>query len=426
MSAQRGFRSMPFVRFCLFSLLLASNVSLAEEWWMSPSLRLEGEYNDNISLTTQPHSSVRSTLVAPRLDLGVQAPVWQVSGSAEFLRQSYSDRSNLGRDRQYYRFSSKYLTERSTWRLDGNRSYAPVLVGDTVDPDVGLAPIRKERKSTDIYPSWTWMMTELTQLQLAYQKNDATYENGELFGLFDYSSRGVTAGMSHQLSFRTKASLNFAYSIFDVPANRFESRSSSVMAGLSHSFSDTLSASFSVGAQRTVSDGFIRGDCLTRELVGFFDSDFNLTFVEVCTAYDIVSVSQDRTTNLINASLEKKFEATRLSASFGRSITPSGTGVLSQTDTLSIQVSRAFSSRLTGKFLVGAYDVSSGFEQFTDTDRRLYYVNPAMVWQWTPRWGLETALRYNRLKYDNSSDTATSRAVFLKLLYSGPKMSISR
>jgi hypothetical protein len=426
MNVLRGCQSIPFLRSCLFGLLLMADLSVAEEWWMTPSLRLEGEYNDNISLTTLPHSSVTRSLVAPRLDLGVQAPVWQINGSAEFMRQHYSDRSSLGRDSQNYKLSSKYQTERSTWRLDGNRSYAPVLVNNAIDPDVGISQLRMERKSTDVSPSWAWGMTELTQLQLSYQKSDVTYEDGQIFGLFDYNSRGVTAGLSHQLSFQTQATLSLGYSVYDVPANRFKSRTASAQAGLSHSFSDTFSGSLSVGAQRTVSEGFIRGDCLVKDFEFFFDSNFNLTVIEVCRVFAIVPISQDKITTLISAGLERKFEATRLSANFSRSIVPSGSGILVQTDALSIQASRPFSARLTGSLSTGVYDVSSNFDEFTDIDRRLIYAHSALLWRWTERWGIETSLRYNRLKYDNSPDAATGRAVFLKLSYQGAKRSISR
>lgn len=426
MNVLRGCQSIPFLRSCLFGLLFTADLSVAEEWWMTPSLRLEGQYNDNISLTTAPHSSVTGTLIAPRLDLGVQAPVWQINGSAEFLRQSYSDRSNLGRDSQHYRFSSKYLTERSTWRLDANRSYAPVLVNDAIDPDVGISQLRKDRQSTGVSPSWAWMMTELTQLQLSYQESDATYDDGQLFGLFDYTSRSITAGLSHLLSSQTRATLSLGYSVFDVPANRFKSRSASTQVGLSHSFSDTFSSSLSIGAQRTVSEGFIRGDCLIKDEEFFFDSNFNLTVIEVCRVFAIVPISQDKITTLISAGLEKKFEATRLSANFSRSIVPSGSGILVQTDALSIQASRPFSARLTGSLSTGVYDVSSNFGEFTDTDRRLIYAHPGLLWRWTERWGIETSLRYNRLKYDNRPNAATGRAVFLKLSYQAAKMSISR
>jgi hypothetical protein len=270
------------------------------------------------------------------------------------------------------------------------------------------------------------MMTELTQLQLSYQKSDATYEDGQIFGLFDYSSRGVTAGLSHLLSSQTRASLSLSYSVFDVPANRFKTRSTSAQAGLSHSFSDTFSGSLSVGTQRTVSEGFIRGDCLVKDFEFFFDSNFNLIAIEVCRVFAIVPIFQDKTSTLLNAGLVKKFEVTQLSANLNRSIVPSGSGILVQTDVLNIQASRPFSARLTGNFSTGVYDVSSNFDEFTDNDRRLYYANTGLLWQLTQRWRLETSLRYNRLKHDNSPDAATGRTVSLKLSYHGPKMSISR
>lgn len=394
---------------------------------MTPSFRLEGERNDNFSLTTLPHTSVTGTLVSPRIDLGVQAPVWQINGSAEFVRQSYSDRSSLGRDSQQYRLFSKYMTERTTWSLGGSRSYAPMLVGNVLDPDVGISQLRKERKSSGYAPAWAWTMTERTQLQLGYQNSDITYEDGQIFSLFDYTTRGITASLSNQLSFLTSISINLGYSIFEVPANGFESKSASLNGGLSHSFSDTLKGSFSVGAQKTQSEGIIK-DCILKNTTGvnLVSPTGEIIPPGGCVQFSNVPTIQDQTSTLMGASIDKQFDVTRFSVNFNRSIVPSGSGILVQTDVLNFQASRLFSPSLTGSLSAGIYDISSSFGAASGADRRLIYVNPGLSWQLTQRWKLESSFRYNVLKSENDPNDAVGRAVSLNFSYQGSRVSISR
>lgn len=410
----------------LFSaLLLTANRSDAAEWWLAPVMRLDVEYNDNFSLTTLPHKSTRGTTIAPSLNFGVGSYIWAVNGNAEFVRQSYSDVNNEARDSQNYALSSQYATERMTWRLSGNESHSSLLVNQAGDP----VPQVKQRKASNYGPSWSWMMTELTQLQLGYQKNSVAYEDGSLFGLSDYDSTNLTASLSNKLSAQSSIFISLGYSNYKVPAEPFKSRGTSAQAGVTHSFSDTLRTSFSVGVQRNVSEGFVKPtDQCSLILVGFDTTVFppRPIFDEICTSFPKVLVSQDKTTSLFNAYVEKRYEVVQMSASLNRTLDPSGTGTIVQTDRLGLVISRPLTPLLTGNFAVDIYDFSSTIGGTAGSDRTFYQANPNLRWQLAEEWNLETSFRYSVLKYDNNPGDARSRSILFRLIYQGPKFSFSR
>ena len=416
MKTRYGFSSCLLASFWLYTSLLAVNVCRAAEWWLAPALQLGADYNDNNSLTTFPHSSTHGSRISPSLNFGVQSYIWQVNGSAKFTRQNYSNAGSQGRDSRSYTLSSQYATQRTTWRLDGNQSYSSMVINQAGDPDVGLLQLEKQRKNSGYAPSWSWAVDERTRLQLGYQKNTTSYEDGPRYSLFDYDSSTVTAGISRQLSIQTQAFFNLSYSIFDVPANNFESRTTGVQGGLTHSFSETLRTSLSIGAQRTVSEGIVK-NCLL---------EANFGFGPICLLFGDVQISEDKISSLLSARLEKQFQVTRLSAGLIRSLNPSGSGTLVQTDALDLQVSRSFTPFVTGNLSLNFYDIRSSFGNITDTDRRLYEISPSLSWRWTEEWTVGAFFRYSNLKRDDDPRDAIARAIGLTLSYNGPKISVSR
>lgn len=411
----------------LFSVLsLAANRSDAAEWWLAPALRLDAEYNDNFTLTTLPHKSTRGTTISPSLAFGVGSDVWTVNGNAEFVRQSYSDVNNAARDSQNYSLSTQYATERTTWRLTGTQSDSLLLVSQTGDP----AQQVKRRQANSFGPSWSWLMTELTQLQLSYQKSSLSYEDGLRFGLSDYDAANTTAGLLHKLSPESTVFINFGYSTYEVPAEPFKSRGTSTQVGATHSFSETLRATLSVGAQRNVSDGFVRPrDQCSNQLVSVdISNPFNPIpiFEQVCVSFPKVEISQDKTISLLNAQIDKQYDTTRVNATLSRSLDPSGSGTITRTDTLGLHVSRPFTPLLTGNLSVDIYDFRSTLGDVAGTNRTFYQVSPSLRWQLAQEWNFETSFRYSILRRDNDSRDAIGRSILLRLIYQGTKMSVSR
>ena len=427
MKSRHGFPSLLTVRLFFLFCLLAVNPSWAAEWWLEPALSLGAQYDDNPALTSFAHTSSHGTTISPRVDFGARSLAWQVNGSAGLTRRSYSNENSLGRDSENYAWSTQYNpSERTSFRLDGNLAYASSLVSEaSPDPDVGIVVLNKQRKTSGYAPSWTWSMTELTQLNLGYQKTSVSYKDGLRFGLFDNDSHGVTGGLGYQVSPQSRVFVNLGYSIFDVPENSFESNTRNLQGGVSHNFSETLSASLAIGAQKTASEGIVRR-CLQRGVFTFVNGQLFFN-PNACAQFGDIFVNQDNTSSTLSASLAKQFTVTNLSASLSRSLNTSGFGTLVQTDAFNLQISRSFSSLLTGSLAISAVDYRSIFGDLTTDDRTFYQVSPSLNWQWTEKLSVGTSLSYRRFKpYSEPQAAATGRAIYLTVTYRGSRKSISR
>jgi len=189
-----------FVLACLSTTLSMPLVCEAAEWTVEPSALFSLVYNDNVNLTTQPHNSVNSNVISPRLDLGMRTQAWQLTGSAEASRIRYSGEIGQDRDDNAFRLSTTYRSERNIWQLDANSTRDSPVADEQTSSDTGAVQTPKIRETHGFSPSWTRMLTERTRLQLMYQLNDTSYVNGESVGLYDYRYSTASTTVSNQLS----------------------------------------------------------------------------------------------------------------------------------------------------------------------------------------------------------------------------------
>ncbi len=407
---------------CLPFLLLVSQVTSAAEWSAEPSVLVGREYNDNLRLTLQPHNAVNSISISPKIDLSVRKEIWQLDGAAELIRKRYSGDNSLDRDDRNFNIASSYQTERSMWRLSGYQTKASVLTDQLNNVNTGLVQVQSVQNAHSINPSWIWSMTELTQLQLGYQVTDVNYVNGSSLALYDYRSQNTTARLTRQFSSQISGLLDASYSYFRVPATGVESRSNNVQAGVTGTFSETLSGFLMGGLRRTVT--IIPGGApiYSRRYLSF-----GSLIIPVIVQTGVTATRRDeRTSSVYSANLDKTFENMRLGIVLSRALEPSGSGGQVRTDSLNLNLERPLSEKLKAYFSVGIYGVSEDTGNVTEVDRRVYQAQPRMRWQWTPELNIDATYNYIHLKRASEDRAVSARSAYLALSHQWPKMSISR
>lgn len=390
----------------------------AAEWSTQPSVRLAREYNDNLQLTLQPHDSVLGTTVAPKLDFGAASDIWQVTGGAEAVQRRYSGESGLDADDRYYSLATLYRTERSTWQLNGTSSQSSVLSQEQISPDTGAVQVQEVYNSYTISPSWTWAVNELTQLELAYSLNSVSYVNGESVGLFDFSERDASVKLTNQFNPTEQIFFSAGYSIFNVPATTFESKSASYQGGIIRTFSETMQGSLWVGWRNTSSEQTVQLCTLPNPFYPFFGPPCLQTTQQTSSSRDSSST--------YSGSLDKQFQTTHLVASLSRQFQPSALGGQVRTDLQSVALSRPFSEILTGSFSVANYQYRSETGNIPGIDRNYYVIQPGLRWQWLQEWSADLNYRYQHIRRFDEDSPVSSRAASLTLSYVWPKISVSR
>lgn len=384
----------------------------AAEWSSRPSVRAGLEHNDNARLTIQPHNSVTGSTISPRLDLGVSSDIWQVTGSVEAVQKRFSGESGLDRDDRYYNLLTSYRTERSNWQVAGSMSKSSTLASEQINPDAVLIQVQKAYDTRSVNPSWTWAMNELTQLQLTYSFNSVSYVDGKRVGRFDYSTRAVSAQLTNQFDPKDQIFFSAGYSIFNVPATTFESKSALYQAGITRTFSETVRGTLSAGARKT-----------SNEQIGLVCT---VSFGPFCFQTVNATVFSKGSSPTFNGSLEKKYETTRLQVGFRREVNPSGLGAQIQTDSQNVTLSRQFSSKLTGNISARNYKSSSETGNVASVNSHFYTIEPGLHWTWMQEWSADLTYRYTYIKRAVENEPASSNATYLTVRYAWPRMSVSR
>ncbi len=400
-------------------ILAFQEVSEGAEWSVSPAILLATDYDDNVLLTTQPHSSVTSTTISPRLNFGISSAIWQLGGGAQLISRRFSGNDQKDIDAQSFNIASSYRTERSVWQLNAFSSKTSYLADTAISPNIGLFQEDRVSDARSLSLSWTWSMTELTQLQLAYSQSDVSYVNGQSIGLFDSRSSAVSVRLSNELNVSTQIFLLSTYSIFRVPATTFEAKAASSQLGISRKFSSTLTGTFSAGLRNTLSEQ----EGLVCTLLNPFYPSLGPPCLQ--TAKE-TSFSRDSST-IFNANLTKQFETVSLTAAVSRSFDLTAIGQQVRADSASLALRRPLTPKLTANFSVSAYNTVSETDIAGGTDhRKLYQIQPSLQWQWDPEWNLDISYRYSDFQRIGESQDIASNAVYLTLAYQPTRISISR
>ena len=255
-----------FVVTCCLAILGKTGLAQAIEWAAEPSIRTGLEYNDNFFLTTAAHEAVAGANLGVNLDLVARQELWELRGGARLLSRRYEGREDLNTDDVFGTLGYYLKTDRNVWQLNASYASQSILNNDTIDPDIGLTQKQTKRATTTAIPTWTWLVTETTQLRLDYQFADVQYQDGVSVNLLDYRQTATGLTLSDQISARTNIYAILNYSDFRVTTPEADiftpytakSRTNSGQIGITYDFTETLKGSLSGGPRKTVSDDVIR------------------------------------------------------------------------------------------------------------------------------------------------------------------------
>ncbi|MBU1691488.1 MAG: outer membrane beta-barrel protein [Gammaproteobacteria bacterium] len=418
--------------FCVVPLCLAlSDAVVAAEWSIEPSVSLREEYNDNIRFTASPHPGVWQSRLSPGLRMSSKTEVAEVSGLAQLnIIQFAGDPQVKNRNDQVFSLLTRFQSERNTWAI--NASYKQDSTADERNT-TGVAQSFTQRSSLSLSPSWTRTLTERSSLTLNYSYQEMKYD-AHTNNLNEYTSQQVGGTLQYQLSERDQVSLSVNHLVVeyspisnllangtilsiappilslgsgtDILVN--ESGTSNVQAGVTRQFSETLRGSLSLGRRSTVSN--VSHACT---------SCFTGGGVPINTFTNETSTSGYS----FSATLEKTFDAARVSGFASRDANASGSGLV-ETDKFGVSLSRSLTEKLTGSFDATAYRTK--YIDATAPGSRYYTFEPKLNWRLTEWWTLDAGYRYARSESDAVTNATTANLVYLNLAYNWPKMAISR
>lgn len=417
-----------FFRGCL-ALTIASGGAVAAEWSAEPSVSLRQEYNDNITLTALPHKAVWGTMLSPSVTFSGKSEVFEVTGAAQFSFNRYSGAKSLDSDDRILALSTEYKNERNTWGLNVSSKLNSTQASEQAS--TGTILPRAQRNALVIVPSWTHSLTERLTLHMDYTLHNVTYEDGAKVGLVDSKYKGAVVSIGYLLTDTDKLTLSGARSL-STSSGSSESKTSEIRAGLTHTFSETLQGDVQVGKRLTTTK-YLTDIYSCQDTYGY-PKKVGLVYycgVDAFGGFAVFGYAQlvDPRTRTwgtsLNLGLAKKFgEIDLLTARLSRDISPSGRGLLIETDHLSLGYSKRFSENLSGSINTDLY--RSRYPAIADTGSQYFTIAPSLSWQLSEWWYLDSGVQYARQKYDSSPTSVTSNLIYGSIRYNWPKMAVSR
>ena len=417
---------IPFARTfygALFIVLVLPLSIQAAEWSAEPKISLRTGYNDNIRLTAAEHDSVWETDLTPAVKFGVAKENQGLFGNASASIRRFSGGSGressdvLDREDYFLNTNAYHNTARNTFKANLNYTRDSLLDSELEDTG-NVIDQRATRKKITLGPSWEAMLNETTRLALGYQYSDVSFtDDPGVQDLVEYKYAVFSSSLIHQLSARNQATLSASYSSYK-PDTDLNSDTTSLQAGISRNFSETLVASFLGGVRKTTSDQ-VTGIC--------FDPSLNFPG---CFPFLITGTEEtDNTGSVFSFTIDKTLETGSLGMALSRSTNPNSNGELLDTTRLILSGDHKFTETLRSSLRVEYTEnevIVTRFGFQPDQSKQTFFrVRPKLSWRWRREWELAGEYEYVDNE-DYNSRTATRNAFYLTLSYFPTKLYMSR
>ncbi|MFO0697953.1 MAG: hypothetical protein U0236_01900 [Nitrospira sp.] len=371
--------------------------SEAVEWSMAPSIGVKGVYNSNLLLTPLPHDDTYGYWVTPATELSANTERLSVSSRVAADVVGYFG----GEDRQFTNvfapLSMRYQTEKDILGFSGGFTRDNTLLSELQATGVVLQ--FAQRNQWTFNPTWTRSLTEKLSFQSSVQFSDTTYESDRLV---DHRVVGGSGGLQYQVTERDQIQLAGSYVDIQTIDSPFPFRANypGINMSLTHAFDESLTGTVYGGPR----------------------------FLSSTTQTPFGGVSARETVWLAGASVMKKFERAAVQVVFARDLSPSGFGLLIQTNrgeisgSYNLSETLACSLNVVGMLTSGKASavVGGGFP-----DSSYVSVTPQLSWQLFEWWKAEVSYIFRWRETDIAHSLAESHATMLMVTYAPPKLSFS-
>lgn len=394
---------------CLITSLQVS----AAQWYWNPALSTFGQYNDNLSLSTEPNDKeVYAIGIKPTLTFGVRQPNWQFESNAMLNSRRYDGDEEFGQTDASFGWNSSFrASEKTRYSLDGEFVHNTTLDSDFESS--GLVFQRLRRQQLNINPGWSYSLNERTRIFASVGATDVDFLSdisGEDFS--EYRMYNGSTGFQFIYSPKNTFTTTLGYLDYDatslpsptLPVIRStQVQQSSLQLGWTRQIDPTLYSSLSLGGRHTTSK--------IQNRLG---------------AFSFPQTESDGSGFTMAGSITKQFERTKLSASMSRDAVPSSVAGFLETDRLTLNMSRGITERLRGALLLSYYRSDTLDAQSNTIDRELFRISPSLNWQLSREWQLNTSYQYLEQRIENSSAEQSANSASIDIKYTWPQQAISR
>jgi hypothetical protein len=391
---------------------LAPASARAELWSLESSLQAGLETNDNVSLTVNPAGTVNTRSLSASLDAARSAE--NASTRLNAVLSLLQQRGPGADDRVDGRLGLTQTLNYPRNSLTLSASLAQDFNDEVISADVTVG--RGQRRTASLSGGWSYSLSERLSVSAQLSASRVGYGE-ELTRATDYRTTGASASLSYRVSDVDTVTSKATRSDYETLSGSNRSSTDSIDFGFSRALSERTSGSFYAGVYRTTSSFLVpRIGCPLP--------------VNLCQAGLVAwIIFPERFETLregwqLNASLSHQFdEITGVSASLARQPSPSGSGSVVLSDTLSISGSRALSPTLSMSAGLAASRSSRLTPGQVQPNQRS--LSASMSKQFSPDLRLQAVYRFTTEDVRAGGISASSNSFGVALSYDWAKLAAS-
>jgi hypothetical protein len=374
---------------CCTFLLCTSPVH-SQSWRFGPEVAVGYEYDDNAELTIRTDDVVElnGILAEASVDVDYLSETTKFSFDPLVRRRNYPGDEEFNATEIDARLRYEYEGLKSGWRIDGRYNRAPVRNAERVDQDfdstdpddipdddTGLVQFGGNRERLSIRPSWSYRWTDVSSTSVKINYRDVSYDETFVF-LVPYTDTTVLGDYRRRLSQKSTGFIEGSLRRYDGDDDT-EFDTFGIGIGFESQLTPKIQMHTRVGAERVESP--LTGISETRP-VG------DLTFI-------------------------RRLETIRLLAQYRRSVSSTGSGNMSERDSININFTRDLTERFGAGLGVRSYlnkpiilsgGTGPGFE------RRFLQLTGLFTWNITKSLSLRTSYRYTVSNREVQGESANS------------------
>jgi hypothetical protein len=390
---------VPSVALRLFVLVAAlAVVGRAEaQWTWEPVVKVGGEKDDNATLSVRTDdvldvtgflydvsarfnfdSATHDFFVTPQLISRNYDDAPEIDSDDVFVRSGYL---YTGRTNEFsFRFNFDEQSARTAERSDANLDIDDPA--DIPDDETGLVRFQGDRTRMRFAPEFKHNFSAATSMTVGASYLTTTYDEVLSQFLNDFSDIRLNAGLERAFTDRTLG-------IFEVTARHYE---------LDDGSSEADGVGFQAGFETQLTP-----TTTARVLLGLEDTDS--------------SISETDPTPTADISLRRRLETINILAQYRRTVAASGVGRLSSRDTVSLNLSRLLSEKVTVGIGARVYQTNSLDDVVTIDERNYVQLRSQFIWNITSSFAAEVDYRFTFQKRSALPESANSNQINIWFSY---------
>lgn len=379
------------VALCAAGAALCSQQTAAAEWRVEPSAYLGTSYADNPRLRADGGTSTAGTVGEAQARLKRLTERSELTLHPRLVSSRYSDDETLDSDDRFLSASYRWLGVRSKWNMELGLTQDTTLTSELGSTGLVESNRRHEAATFSIAPEV--MFTERVSGGVQMYVLDSRYHEAELTGLVDYRYSALSL-------FSTVVTTDAGSAV-------------------------TITAQ---GGKLTT-EGFLGAETRDASMrLGWNFQPWLLWTVSLSAGPSLVEKDAGSDTGFVlDGEIQRQGDRWSLTASAGRSQSPTGRGVLTRRDEAKVSFNRSITERLgasIGARYVSSEDLLPLPGRVTTYQADYAQLNIAAHWRLARDWSLSLQLSGNTQDYDLATERADGYRASLNVIWNGQPQSL--